>query len=453
LVFGLSLSVSSTVVAMRAIHERRLEETERGRVAVSWLVVEDLAMVLTLVLLPAFADVVNGHVETAGDGGASALGVLSALGVTLGKVTAFVALMLIVGRRVVPWILHTIAHTGSRELFRLAVLAVALGIAYGAAQLFGVSFALGAFFAGMILSESELSQQAAEESLPLRDAFAVLFFVSIGMLFDPFIIARHPWAVIGTLVIILLGKPTAAFLIVRALGQPILTAATISAALSQIGEFAFILTALGIGLGLLETDGRDIILAGALLSIMVNPISFFALYRLRVRLEGGPSAAPIVAAEPELAPVTLAGHAIVVGYGRVGKLVAEGLYDAGRALVVIEENGEQVDVLRARGIEAIAGNAAKPKVLQAANLAEAQAVFVAIPNAFEAGQIVRQARAANPAIDIIARAHFDAEVEHLEQNGANLIIMGEREIARGMLEHALGAPESAIHDAVRVYEG
>jgi CPA2 family monovalent cation:H+ antiporter-2 len=444
-VFGLSLSVSSTVVALRALHERRLEETERGRVAVSWLIVEDLAMVLTLVLLPAFADVVNGDF-TGADGGvdASAVGgMLSALGITLGKVAAFVALMLIVGRRVVPWILHTIAHTGSRELFRLAVLAVALGIAYGAAHLFGVSFALGAFFAGMILSESELSQQAAEESLPFRDAFAVLFFVSVGMLFDPLIVVRDPWAVLGALAIILLGKPTAAFLIVRALGQPIITAATIAACLSQIGEFAFILTALGIDLGLLGPNGRDIILAGALLSILVNPLSFLALYRLRVRLEGGPAAAPAVVAEPELIPVTLAGHAIVIGYGRVGRLVAEGLHDEGHSLVVIEENGEQVEMLRARGIEAIAGNAAQGRVLQAANLAQAQALFVAIPNAFEAGQIIRQARAANPALDIVARAHFDAEVEHLEQNGANLIIMGEREIARGMLEHALGQPMDA----------
>ena len=447
LVFGLSLSVSSTVVVLRALHERRLEETERGRIAISWLIVEDLAMVLTLVLLPAFAELVNSEV-TGADGGvdASALGgVLSALALTLGKVAAFLALMLLVGRRVVPWILHTIAHTGSRELFRLAVLAIALGIAYGAAQLFGVSFALGAFFAGMILSESELSQQAAEESLPLRDAFAVLFFVSVGMLFDPFILMRDPWPVLGILAIILIGKPTAAFLIVRVLGQPVATAAIVAASLAQIGEFAFILSAVGMALGLITADVRDVILAGALLSILLNPLAFVALHGLRVRLEGREGAAPAatVAAEPEPAPVALSGHAVVIGYGRVGKLVAEGLHAEGRNVVVIEENGEQVETLRVRGIEAIAGNAAQARVLRAANLAEAQALFVAIPNAFEAGQIVRQARAANPTIDIIARAHFDAEVEHLEQNGANLIIMGEREIARGMLEHALGRPMDA----------
>ncbi|MGE5540045.1 MAG: YbaL family putative K(+) efflux transporter [Gemmatimonas sp.] len=435
---GLSLSVSSTVVVLRALHDRRMEETERGHLAISWLIVEDLAMVLTLVLLPALADLATNGGDALHDGDTSAFAdIVTAVTITVAKVAAFMALMLVVGRRVVPWLLHYIAHTGSRELFRLAVLAVALGIAYGASVLFGVSFALGAFFAGMILSESELSQQAAQESLPLRDAFAVLFFVSVGMLFNPAVIISHPWAVAGTLAIVLFGKPLAAYSIVRTLGQPLPSAATMAASLSQIGEFAFILTALGIALGLLPTDGRDIVLAAALISILLNPVAFAAMHRLRLWSD---AARPIAVEELEPEPLRLAGHAVIVGYGRVGRIVADGLLARGQPVAVIEDNVELVKPLRDRGVPVLAGNAAQPRVLGAANLAEAQTLFVAIPNAFEAGQIVAQARAANPSLDIIARAHFDAEVDYLKENGANLIIMGEREIARGMLAHA-GAAE------------
>src|SRR3954471_14597706 len=285
LVFGLALSVASTVVLLRALQERRLIETERGRIAVGWLIVEDLAMVLALVLLPALAGVLGGQPQV--DDHASLLslpasyGIWGVVGVTLAKVAAFVVVMLVVGRRVIPWILHYVAHTGSRELFRLSVLAIALGVAFGAAKLFGVSLALGAFFAGMIMSESELSHRAAEESLPLRDAFSVLFFVSVGMLFDPTSLFHNTWPILATLFIIVVGKSLAALVIVLAFRYPLGTALMISASLAQIGEFSFILADLGVALKLLPEQGRDLILAGAILSILINPLIFAAADRLR----------------------------------------------------------------------------------------------------------------------------------------------------------------------------
>ncbi|MBN8913524.1 MAG: cation:proton antiporter, partial [Rhizobiales bacterium] len=285
-VFDLALSVASTVVLLRALQERRLVTTERGQIAVGWLIVEDLVMVLTLVLLPAIAPLLGGNTE--GQAASSSLNIgplLTTVAWTIGKVAAFVAVMMLIGRRVIPWILHYTAHTGSRELFRLAVLSIALGVAFIAANLFGVSFALGAFFAGLILSESQLSQQAANESLPLRDAFAVLFFVSVGMLFDPNILLSEPLAVAATLLIIVVGKSLAAFAIVRAFGHPLGTAFTISASLAQIGEFSFILAALGMSLDLLSAEGRDLVLAGALLSIILNPLFFWGLDHLKPWLE------------------------------------------------------------------------------------------------------------------------------------------------------------------------
>ncbi|MFL9824271.1 YbaL family putative K(+) efflux transporter [Rhodoplanes sp. SY1] len=467
LVFGLALSVASTVVLLRALQERRLVETERGKIAVGWLIVEDLAMVLALVLLPALAGALgtggadaSGHAAPGGlFGFVGDLGVGGVLAVTVLKVAGFVVLMLVVGRRVIPWVLHWVAHTGSRELFRLAVLAIALGVAFGAAKLFGVSFALGAFFAGMILSESELSHRAAEESLPLRDAFAVLFFVSVGMLFDPASILREPIAVLITLFIIVVGKSAAAFLIVRAFGHPTSTALIISASLAQIGEFSFILAELGVGLKLLPEAARDLILAGAILSILLNPLAFATVAALR-RRAGGPVASPMggtvaagartspaaTAVEP-LVATALTGHTVLVGHGRVGSLVATALAARGLPVLVIEDADAAVAALRSQGTDVVAGNAADPEVLAAANLAGARRLVLAIPNAFEAGQVVEQAKAANPALEIIARAHSDAEVEHLESLGAAVVIMGEREIARGIVEHIVPLDAAAAGDA------
>ena len=465
-VFGLALSVASTVVLLRAMQERRLIETERGRIAVGWLIVEDLAMVLALVLLPAIAGAINGGSET-GDMVRAAsdpivryfdLGIGGVIALTLGKVVAFVAVMLIVGRRVIPWTLHTIAHTGSRELFRLAVLAIALGVAFGAAKLFGVSLALGAFFAGMIMSESELSHRAAEESLPLRDAFAVLFFVSVGMLFDPMTIVNDPLPLLATLAIIVIGKSLAAFFIVRAFGYPTGTALIISASLAQIGEFSFILAELGVGLGMLPEEGRDLILGGAILSILVNPLVFAGVTYLKPRLEKRvpteePSTEDLVAIETpdvEVRPTTLTDHAVLVGYGRVGSVVGEALKEVGKPFLVIEDADKTVAKLHDENIETIVGNAANGDILAAANLAQARQLIIAIPNAFEAGQIVVKARAANPVISILARAHSDAEVQHLQDLGADAVIMGEREIARGIVAHILDLEDPTPEGSDRI---
>jgi CPA2 family monovalent cation:H+ antiporter-2 len=424
MVFGLCLSVASTVVVMRALQDRRLMETNRGRIAIGWLVVQDLLVVLVLVLLPPIAALLKG-------GDVNTAVVLKSLGLTFGKLALFAGLMLIIGRRVIPAMLHYIAHTGSRELFRLAVLSVALGVAFGAALLFGVSIALGAFFAGMILAGSQLSQRAAEESLPLRDAFAVLFFVSVGMLFNPRVIVNEPLALALTVGLVL-AAGTACYLLLRMLKVKRSNAVTIAIALTQIGEFSFILADLGIGLGLMSPGARDLILGASILSILLNPL----LFALAAKREASPKAAPTPDL-PRPAPerTTLTDHAVLVGYGRVGKLIADGI-KADMPLLVLEEGA-----VGDSGFEHIRGNAAKDDVLAAANLPAARLLFVAIPEAFEAGQIVQQARRANPKLPIVARAHFDAEVDHLLAHGASKVIMGEREIALAMLDFAWGTDQ------------
>ena len=447
-VFGLCFSVASTVVVMRTMQERRLIDSERGRIAIGWLVFQDLLTVIVLVLLPPLSGLLKG------EAGAVDLGALAlALGLTLAKVVGFIAVMLVIGRRVIPAILHYIVHTGSRELFRLAVLSVALGVAFLAAELFGVSFALGAFFAGMVLSESQLSQQAAEESLPLRDAFAVLFFVSVGMLFDPAVLVREPLSLIGMLLVVMVGGAGTAVLMIRAFGSPLGTALLVGAGLAQIGEFSFILADLGIGLGLLPPSGRDLVLATSILSILANPILLAWIDRLRPwidRRDGklAPPDADIEAMREELRMTGLQGHAVLVGFGRVGSLVGDALRQRGWPLLVIEDSVETVKRVRAAGTETIFGNAAEDRVLAAANLAAARILLVAIPNGFEACEIVKHARALNPGLEIVARAHFDAEVDQLVQFGADIVIMGEREIARTMIEYVRdlsvdGAPREA----------
>ncbi|MCA0303274.1 MAG: Kef family K(+) transporter [Proteobacteria bacterium] len=425
LVFGLSLSVASTVVLVRALQDRHILETHRGKIAVGWLVVEDLAMVLALVLLPALATI------TAGDGVPPSRIVFHLL-VTLAKVSVFVAVMLIVGRRVIPWLMHHTAHTGSRELFRLAVYAIALGVAYGAAHLFGVSFALGAFFAGVVLGETNLSQQATEEAMPLRDAFAVLFFVSVGMLLNPMVFVTAPLAVAAVVAIIVVGKSLAAWLIVRAFGHTNSTALTVAASLAQIGEFSFILIGLGIDQKMVPPEARDLVLAGAILSILLNPLVFAALERVR----GGGEPVPAPPVETPPAPST--GHDVLVGYGRVGSRIGARLAGQGHDLVVIESGGEGIEKARASTAHVLVGNAAEPTLLEAANIAAARRLFVTIPEPFEAGQVVQQARAANPGLDILARAHSEAAVEHLAAMGANLVVLGEHEIAHRMIERASG---------------
>jgi CPA2 family monovalent cation:H+ antiporter-2 len=441
LVFGLALSVASTVVLLRALQERRMIDTEKGRIAVGWLIVEDLAMVLALVVIPALSGLLGG-VEN-GESGAPS-GLFGVLAITFGKVVAFIVLMLVVGRQVIPWILHRVVYTGSRELFRLAVLAIALGVAFGAASLFDVSFALGAFFAGMVMSESPLSQRAAQEILPLRDAFAVLFFVSVGMLFDPGILIEMPVAVFLTVAIILVGKSAAAYGIVRVFGHSHETAITISASLAQIGEFSFILAALGVSLGLLPTEGQDLILAGAMISILLNPFFFALADRLQARAVEAdiahPPAHSVLEAAHSVPPPPEGSHAVVVGHGRVGSFITSELRRLDVPLLVVEENNEHLLPLHDSDVPIVVGNAVRPEIISVANIANAKYLFIAIPEAFEAGQIAEQARAVNPDLTIIARVHSDGEIDHMMRHGATSVVMGEREIALGMLELAFGEP-------------
>lgn len=436
LVLGLSLSVASTVVLLRALQERRLLKSEQGRIAVGWLIVEDMAMVLTIVAIPALAPLLSAQ---PGAVPAPTGDIAFSLLVTLLKVIAFVAAMLLIGRQLIPAILHYIAHTGSRELFRLGVLTIALGVAFGAAKLFGVSFALGAFFAGMILSESQLSQQAANETLPLRDAFAVLFFVSVGMLFSPMILIDQWDRVIAVVAIIILGKSLAALAIVQLFGHPLRTGLLIAASLAQIGEFSFILAGLGVSLNILPTEGRELILAGALISIMLNPVLFFLLDKYAPDI---PASADDKPADKKSKPsyvTPLMNHVVLIGHGRVGAIIGEDIRSQGEPLFVIDESDEIVTNLKQSGIDAVAANAVT--ALSSANLADAKLIVVTAPNCFEAGQIVQQARLANPSLRIIARAHSDVEEAYLVGYGATDVVQGSRETALAMLT-AINTPKS-----------
>ncbi|WP_338505343.1 YbaL family putative K(+) efflux transporter [Erwinia aphidicola] len=432
LVFGLCLSTASTVVLLRALEERQLIDSQRGQIAIGWLIVEDLVMVLALVLLPAVAGLFE-------EGKASVGMVLFDLLITIGKVVAFMVLMMVVGRRVVPWILARSAATGSRELFTLA-----LGIAFGAVEFFDVSFALGAFFAGMVLNESELSHRAAHDTLPLRDAFAVLFFVSVGMLFDPMILIQQPLAVLGALAIIVLGKSLVALLLVSMFGHSKRTALTISVSLAQIGEFAFILAGLGISLNLLPDSGRNLVLAGAILSIMLNPILFALLEKYLQKTESIEQLTMEEAVEEEKQiPVDLCNHAVIVGFGRVGSLLGSRLMAAGVPIVVVENSRPRVEALREQGIKAVLGNAARIDTMELARLDCARWLLLTIPNGYEAGEIVTAAREKRPNIEIIARAHYDDEVDYIMERGADRVVMGEREIANSMLNLLLLNTEEA----------
>jgi len=442
IVFGLCLSTASTVVLLRALEERQLLDSQRGRIAIGWLIVEDLVMVLALVLLPAMAGVI--------EKGETSFTLLAwDLLLTIGKVIAFMLLMMVVGRRLIPWILARSAATGSRELFTLSVLALALGIAFGAVELFDVSFALGAFFAGMVLNESELSHRAAHDTLPLRDAFAVLFFVSVGMLFDPHILLERPFAIIGALVIILFGKSIAAWLLVKALGHSTRTAMTIAVSLAQIGEFSFILAGLGITLNLMSKEAQNLVLAAAILSIMLNPILFSLAERWMKRdntTAHEEEEAELVAELPQV-PLTICYHALVVGYGRVGRLLYEQLTAQGITVVVVENSRSRIDELRDRGILAIYGNAARPEVMELMRIDCAQWLLLTIPNGYESGEIAATAREKRPDLQIFARAHHDDEVNYLQQHGCDHVVMGEREIAYGLqqaVQRSLPVENNAI---------
>lgn len=444
IVFGLALSVASTVVLLRTLENRGVLEALNGRIAVGWLVIEDLVMILVLVLLPPLSGWLigdaNGTAERAGDSN-----LLTTLALTLGKVSVFVVLMLVVGRRVFPWLLWQVAHTGSRELFTLCVIAAAVGIAYGSAELFGVSFALGAFFAGMAMRESHLSHRAAQESLPLRDAFSVLFFVSVGMLFDPEILIRQPLQVLAVVAIIVFGKSLAAFLLVLAFRYPLNTALTVSASLAQIGEFSFILAGLGVSLGLLPIEGQSLILAGALISIALNPLLFQTIEPVQTWIRSRSEFArilerrddPLAELPMSVDSTHLTGHVVVVGYGRVGRRIGEALAKHGVTFVVAEQNRELVEQLRERGVLAVSGAASDPAVLIQAHIARASMLVIATPDTFHVRQMIEVARMLNPGIETVVRTHNEEEAVLLQRENAGKVFMGEHELALGMTRHVL----------------
>lgn len=447
LVFGLSLSVASTVVLLRALEDRGVLDSVNGKIAVGWLVVEDLAMVLVLVLLPPLAGWLGGTVQP----GSGSL--WSTLATTLGQVAAFVVLMLVVGKRVFPWLLLQVSRTGSRELFTLCVIAAAVGIAYGSAHLFGVSFALGAFFAGMVMRESPLSHRAAEESLPLRDAFSVLFFVSVGMLFDPRVLLEQPLQVLAVVAIIIIGKSLAAFLLVIAFRYPLNTALTVSASLAQIGEFSFILLGLGIALGLMPAEGQSMVLAGALISIALNPLLFHAIEPIQRWIRARNNLARLLERPDDpLAelPIStdqqhLSGQVVLVGYGRVGRHIARALREQHRPYVVAEQNREIVERLRAKGVPAVSGDAAEPAVLIQAHVARADTLVIAIPDALKARQMIETAQALNPGVVIVVRSHSSEEAELLAKLPGVTVLLGEEELARSMSALVLSEAKPAAH--------
>ncbi|MBL0919902.1 MAG: Kef family K(+) transporter [Hydrogenophaga sp.] len=451
-VLGISLSVASTVVLLRALESLGILGSMTGRIAVGWLVVEDLAMVLVLVLLPPLAGFLGG---VAPEGASDS--VWATLGMTLLRVGGFVAVMLVIGRKFFPWVLWQVTHTGSRELFTLCVVAAAVGIAFASAELFGVSFALGAFFAGMVLRESEFSHRAAQESLPLRDAFAVLFFVSVGMLFDPYVLVNEPVHVLGVVAIIIVGKSLAAAALVLALRYPLNTALTVSASLAQIGEFSFILVGLGAKLGLMPDEGHSLVLAGALISIALNPLLFKAIEPLQALLrEHSMLVRRLEARDDPLAELPrtteakyLSRQVVLVGYGRVGRRIADALKAVGQPFVVADQNREIVEGLRERGVAAVWGNAGEPEVLIQAHIANARMLVVATQDTLSLHQMIETARTLNPEIRIVVRSHNEDEAERLMSEGVDTVFLGEAELAQAMARYVLApnAHAPAAHAA------
>tara|TARA_R110002049_G_scaffold147342_1_gene310043 strand:- start:8056 stop:9747 length:1692 start_codon:yes stop_codon:yes gene_type:complete len=440
LIFGLTLSVASTVVLLKALEARGALSSLNGNIAVGWLVVEDLAMVFILVLIPPVADWLSGNVPAA-----SNIQLWQSLGLTLLGVTAFIVFMLIVGRRALPWLLWQVARSGSRELFTLCVIAAAIGIAFASSKLFGVSFALGAFFAGMVMRESEYSHRAAEESLPLRDAFSVLFFVSVGMLFDPLILLEKPVQVLGVILIIVIGKSIAAALLLLLFKYPLSTALTVSASLAQIGEFSFILVGLSVSLGLIPVEGQSLVLAGALISIALNPLLFSLIdplhnwvisksalaRRLESRID------PLSSLPMSTEEQYLKGQVVLVGFGSIGSRIATAMQTSKVPFVVAEQNRELVEELREQGIAAVSGDATEPETLVQAHIANAGALIIAIPDAISAPQIVKTARLLNGKLEIMIRSTHQEEAEWLSNENLGKIFYDKEELAKGMIQHIL----------------
>ena len=423
-IFGVALSVASTVVLVRVLSDYRQLHTPIGHIAVGWLVVEDLFTVLVLVLMSA--------VVGPGGGSSPALAVV----IALGKVGALTILTIVIGGRALPWLLAHVSRMQSRELFTLAVLAIALGIAVSAAELFGVSMALGAFLAGLVVGRSEFSVRAAADALPMRDAFAVLFFVSVGMLLDPGLLLAAPGMMAATLAVILVGKPLAAFVIVKVMGYPLKTALSVSVALAQIGEFSFIVATLGNALGVLPASATNTLVGAAIVSITLNPLLFRAIAPIDRWLTRRRPAVPAGEAVTT-APVSDAHRAVVVGYGPVGRTVARLLRENEIVPTVIEMNVDTVRTLRDAGVDAIHGDASHATVLAAARVEDAGHCIVSMAGTPDVAESFRVARELNPSVRILARATDLREATTLRSAGADVVVSGEGEVALALTESIL----------------
>lgn len=442
LMFGLALSVASTVVLLRSLEEYNLTQSTNGRIAIGWLIVEDLVMVLALVLIPALAGDMTIDPGSTDQAPAETVPLWQHLGIALAKLAAFVVFMLVVGKRALPWLLHMVARTRSRELFTLAVFAVAVGLAFGAAKLFGVSLALGAFFAGMMIRESDLNHEVADRALPFQDAFAVLFFVAVGMLFNPAILIEQPLNVLAVTAVIMIGKSAASFLIVTLCKYPLKTGLLVSAGLAQIGEFSFILISLGLAYGLLPVEGQNLILAGAMISIALNPVMFRGsrmLYEYAGRKPG--LSGFFNMRDDDLAHMTAAEESalkdliILIGWGSMGRHISDNIHQQHIDLVVIDDNRERITELRKQGFHAIAGDATHSETLIDAAIEKAVAVIVAVPDPFAARQIVENVRALKPGIKVIVRAHNEEEYDYFQGQKVDLAVVGQREMGRTIVEY------------------
>ena len=447
LVFGLSLSCASTVVLLKALGDRGLLDSINGRIAVGWLLVEDLVMVLALVLLPATAVLLGGQALE----GASDENIWLTLGITLLKVAGFIAFMLIIGKRLIPMIIQVVARLGSRELFTLTVVAAAVSIAFGAYKVFGVSMALGAFFAGMVVKESDFSHRAEEETLPLREIFSILFFVSVGMLFDPRILLEQPLHVLAVVGIIMIGKTIAAMALVLFFRYPINTALTVGASLAQIGEFSFILAALGVSLNLLSLEGQNLILAGALISITLNSFIFSAIEPVQKWIRERSTLArllersgdPLAMLPDEVSQDYLRDQVVIIGHGEVGRRITRSLMEENIKVVIAEENRDIVENLREKGIAAVSGAATEAGVLIQAHIQHARLLVISPMDIIDIHKIVDIAKTLNPQIQVLVCAESKEEAEAIRRDNVGAVYYAKEEMAKNMSNHILNQIEIA----------
>lgn len=450
LVFGLSLSCASTVVLLKALGDRGLLNSVNGKIAVGWLLVEDLVMVLVLVLLPATAVLLGGQPLTESSADEN---IWLTLGITLLKVAGFIAFMLIIGKRLVPMIMQVVARLGSRELFTLTVVAAAVSIAFGAYKVFGVSMALGAFFAGMVVKESDFSHRAEEETLPLREIFSILFFVSVGMLFDPRILIEQPLHVLAVVGIIMIGKTIAAMALVLFFRYPINTALTVGASLAQIGEFSFILATLGASLNLLSMEGQNLILAGALISITLNSFVFSAIEPMQRLIRERSNLArllerssdPLAMLPDEVSQDYLRDQVVLIGHGEVGRRITRELMNENIKVVIAEENREIVENLREKGIAAVSGVATEPGVLIQAHIQHARLLVISPMDILDIHKIVDIAKMLNPSIQVLVCAESKEEAEVIRRDNVGKVYYAKEEMAKNMSNHILNQIQIAHH--------